>query len=261
MINTKKIFFIWLIFIGIFFGAYYFWYEKEVQIVTIEPEAGPIKVRPEEPGGIVIPNTDSLIYNQEIFNKKRIQLLPDPEEPINIPRPVLDNSLEQVIYTDSIDDILNNLERYEKLYNELGSNTDLTNDEVQNGIIESIRTQEVAVNEPINSEKEKEVNPYDLEIQKATTKRRWIKNNINQNGYLVQLGVAFNENDASHKWQLIKKKHNKLLGKREMILQKGQGSNGKFFYLIMTGYYESFSDAKYVCRQLIAQKQSCIITK
>ena len=51
MTNTKKIFFIWLILIGSFFSAYYFWYEKEVQIVTIEPEAGPTKIRPEEPGG------------------------------------------------------------------------------------------------------------------------------------------------------------------------------------------------------------------
>lgn len=259
MNNTKKIFLIWLIFIFVFLGAYYFLRQKEVQIVTIEPEVGPVKVKPEEPGGIVIPNTDSLIYNQEIFNKKRIQILPDPEEPINIPRPVLSNSSEQLIYTDSIDDILNNLERYEKLYSELDSKADLTDIEVQNGIVESTLDQEVAVNEQINSKKE--VNQYDLEIQKVTTKRRWVKNNISQNGYLVQLGVAFNENDASNKWQLIKKKHNKLLGKREMILQKGQGSNGKFFYLIMTGYYESFSDAKYVCRQLIAQKQSCIITK
>lgn len=259
MTNTKKIFFIWLIFIGAFFGAYYFWYEKEVQIVTIEPEVGAIKVRPEEPGGIVIPNTDSLIYNQEIFNKKRIHLLPDPEQPINIPRSVVDNASDQLIYSDSIDDILNNLERYEKLYNELASKADLTDVEAQNGIIEYTIEREVAVNEQINSEKE--VNPYDLEIEKAPTKRRWTRNNTQQNGYLVQLGVAFNENDASTKWQLIKKKHNKLLGKREMVLQKGQGSNGKFFYLIMTGYYESFSDAKYVCRQLIAQKQSCIIVK
>lgn len=261
MTNTKKIFLIWLIFISIFFGAHYFWHEKEVRVVTIEPAVGPIKVRPEEPGGIVIPNTDSLIYNQEIFNKKRIQLLPDPEEPINIPRPVLDNTSDQLIYTDSIDDILNNLERYEKLYNEISNNADLTDDAAQSGIVESSETAELAVNDQVTAEKEKAVNPYDLEIQKATTKRRWTKNNINQNGYLVQLGVAFNENDAANKWQLIKKKHNKLLGKREMILQKGQGSNGKFFYLIMTGYYESFSDAKYVCRQLIAQKQSCIITK
>lgn len=261
MTNTKKIFFIWLILIGSFFSAYYFWYEKEVQIVTIEPEAGAAKIRPEEPGGIVIPNTDSLVYNQEIFNKKRIQLLPAPEEPINIPRPILDNSSDQLIYTDSIDDILNNLERYEKLYSESSSNADLTDSEGQNGIPESVPTNEIAVNEQINSEDQTGINPYNLEIQKATTKRRWTKNSVNQNGYLVQLGVAFNENDASNKWQLIKKKHSKLLGKREMILQKGQGNNGKFFYLIMTGYYESFSDAKYVCRQLIAQKQSCIITK
>lgn len=259
MKNTKKIFLIWVTFIFVFFGGYYSLYKQPIQIITIEPDIGQTKVKPEEPGGIVIPNTDSLIYNQEIFNKKRIQLLPEPEDPINIPRPVLSNSPEQLIYTDSIDDILNNLEIYEKLHTELSSENDLTDEAAQGRIAEPIIPEEVALQ--MSAEKEKVLSSDDLEIQKATSNRRWTKNNINNNGYLIQLSVAFNESDASQKWQLIKKKHNKLLGKKEMILQKGQGSNGKFFYLIMTGYYESFSDAKYVCRQLIAQKQNCIITK
>ena len=197
MKNTRKIFLIWLIFIFVFLGGYYLLYKQPVQIITIEADVGPVKVRPEEPGGIVIPNTDSLIYNQEIFNKKRIQLLPEPENPINIPRPVLSNSSEQLMYTDSIDDILNNLERYEKLYTELSSENDLIDDAAQSRIAESIRLEDV--DSQISAEKEKAINPDELEVQKVTTNRRWTKNNINHNGYLVQLSVAFNEMDASQK--------------------------------------------------------------
>ncbi|MCP5370080.1 MAG: SPOR domain-containing protein [Rickettsiaceae bacterium] len=267
MKNTKKIFVIWLIFIGTFLMLYHFLSQKEVQIITIEAQIGPTKIRPEEPGGIVIPNTDSLIYNQESFNKKTIKLLPSPENPIEIKRVKLAAPSEGIIYNDSIDDILNNLEYYEKLYSELADQSDQSEQDEDNNIITptNLVAEKHNLDNLDNVKKSIKLSGSDLEIEQAVSKRRQFtnvnKNNPGKSGYLIQLGVAFNENDAQNKWQLIKKKHYKLLSDNEMILQKRQGTNGKFFYLIMSGYYGSFKDAKYICRQLIAQKQSCIITK
>ena len=58
----------------------------EVPLIKAEP--GPTKKRPEEPGGMTIPNPDKLVYeamSNEVGEAKVERLLPPPEEPLPPP--------------------------------------------------------------------------------------------------------------------------------------------------------------------------------
>ena len=43
---------------------YYLNYFYDEEIVTLIPDEGNIKIKPKDPGGMVIPNSDSLVYEK-----------------------------------------------------------------------------------------------------------------------------------------------------------------------------------------------------
>ena len=65
----------------------------EAQVPLIAASAEPWKVRPDEPGGLEIPNRDALIYetlNTADPEEGPERILPPPEEPLSPPRPAAD---------------------------------------------------------------------------------------------------------------------------------------------------------------------------
>ena len=63
---------------------------SEVAAPLIKPK-GPLKIPPESPGGVEVPNRDKFVYsqleNREIDDRKVERLLPPPEQPKEPPRP------------------------------------------------------------------------------------------------------------------------------------------------------------------------------
>ncbi len=60
------------------------------EVPLIRADEGPIKKRPEDPGGMAIPNQDKLVYEalRGIEGEERVEiLLPPPEEPLPAPTP------------------------------------------------------------------------------------------------------------------------------------------------------------------------------
>ncbi len=60
------------------------------EVPLIRADEGPIKMRPEDPGGMAIPNQDKLVYEalRGIEGEERVEiLLPPPEEPLPAPTP------------------------------------------------------------------------------------------------------------------------------------------------------------------------------
>ena len=63
---------------------------KTAQLPLIEADDGPTKIRPEDPGGLAIPNQDKLIYEAldgDGAEETVERLLPPPEEPLPQPEP------------------------------------------------------------------------------------------------------------------------------------------------------------------------------
>jgi len=55
------------------------------QLPVIGPDAGPVKVVPDNPGGVTVPDQDKVILNGNTAQPKVEQLLPPPENPVASP--------------------------------------------------------------------------------------------------------------------------------------------------------------------------------
>ena len=231
-------------------------YSKE--IATLEPEQGAIKIKPKDPGGMVIPHSDSLVYEKikkGAIRQRKVNLQPDPEFPINMNRIPETKSK----FVDSIEDILANIEYYEAQL--LDDDLDKENEEhiLPNNLLVRIDEQET------EADKSLFVSGTRLQIIRALESRyKRLDTNIlseNQDGYKIQLSSAYSLSDAKKQWLIIKRKHDKIIKNANLITKKVEGKNERIFFLVMAGTYSSLNHAKLVCRKLAARKQNCIITK
>ncbi len=239
---------------GLFF---YFKIQNSREIVTLSPDEGEIKKKPDDPGGIIIPNSESLVYEklQKFVEKNRkINILPEPEAPIDLGRKVEDSP---VIYLDSIDEILANIEYYDETED---NNLAITQELVVPKIIKSSVV--------VDSEEEKQkidIPGTGLNIIKSSDNRFKVTEvnigSAEDEGYKIQLTTAFSEGDAKKLWQEITKRHSKVLNGANLITKKVDGKNEHIFYLVMAGTYPSLNHAKLVCKRLASRRQNCIVTK
>ncbi|RTK92135.1 MAG: SPOR domain-containing protein [Rickettsiales bacterium] len=248
-----------VIIVGSFASYYYLHKKSKSEIITIAPDTDLIKKKPEDPGGIVIPNSDSLVYEKlqsGVKKNRKINILPSPEEPIIINN--LAENDDSVISLDAIDEILSNSEYYD-VY---------TNDEASNNINEYVipnilKNQSNETNEEVD---DKILIPSSmLNITKSQDNYfNFNDNNVIKNenyGYKIQLSVASSEEDAKVHWQRIVNNHYKILGNANLITKRIEGANNRIFYMILAGTYPSLNHAKLVCKKLISRKQNCIVIK
>ena len=235
----------------------YFYPSNTVDVITLLPDDLETKKKPNDPGGLVLPNSDSLVYERLKGGspiEKKINLLPEPEEPIEITR----KQEIKANILDSIDEILDNIEYYEDEYNSPEKNGVDNFDYVIPNVLlakDDDRLEENSIHVPGSN----------LNIIKALEgERKLIKANIidkNEKGYKIQLASAYSQNNAKKKWQSISQRHKKILKDANLIIKKIEGKNERIFFLVMAGSYPSLSHAKLLCKQLSKRKQNCIVTK
>ncbi len=76
-------------------GAWQYWGEKlmvdpDANIPLVRADEEPVKVQPENPGGMEVPDRDKLVYDRIEGNDERSsveRLLPPPESPMPLPEP------------------------------------------------------------------------------------------------------------------------------------------------------------------------------
>lgn len=226
-------------------------------VVILQPDDSETKKKPKDPGGLVLPNSDSLVYEslkKGKYSEKKINLLPDPEEPLEIIR----KQEVKAKLLDSIDEILDNIEYYENEYIAL-EKEDIENSEY---IIPNIL---LAKDDSKLDENSIYVPGTSLNIMKALEGGHKIANynvvNEVEKGYKIQLASAYSQGDAMKKWKEISQKHRKILNDANLIIKKIEGKNERIFFLVMAGSYPSLSHAKLLCKKLSRRKQNCIITK
>lgn len=259
MLDKRKVAALIAIITLLIYLIYHAFFFHSKAIITLEADQSPTKKKPEDPGGIVLPNSDSLVYDKLQEPKKhKVNILPGPESPIEINR----RSEPEPQFVDSIDEILANIEYYE---NELLSGGHEDEDGVKTG--DSILPNKRQLKTDPESKDENIVPLEDSELRviKAEEDRYHIINYDNisaeDNGYKVQLTAAYSSADAVKRWKNISTKYGKILQNKRLITKKVNGSNDRIFFLVMAGVYSSSDEAKRVCRKLMAAKQHCIVVK
>ncbi|WP_341761875.1 SPOR domain-containing protein [Candidatus Tisiphia endosymbiont of Thecophora atra] len=264
--RTLLLLIIFSIISGITYLVYTNYSRNSGQVVTIYPDPSPTKIKPQDSGGIVIPNANNIIYEslQQKKTNKPVILQPEPEKPLNIAKQKLAESDEEL---DSIDTILFSIvetdqAKYEK--HKLSKDEEETETILPNIIKNDLVQKENLIEQKSVPIVQQSNNKAGLNVIKVTESHRKIDetqlNKSNQGGYKIQLASVKSESEANQEGERIKKKYAKILNNTVITIKKVQSDKGNFFYLILVGNYQSISQAKAICNKLSYNQQGCIIT-
>lgn len=202
------------------------------EVVSIAPTPTPVKVKPENPGGMIIPDQDKEIYtrlNQEDTPVKVERLFDVPEEQPVLP-PVVEEP-EVVPFAEIEPDSL----------------------EVET---EVVQPEEVAPVEEVKPapqpEKKVEPAPKKEPVKKETAvKDKW----------RVQLFSSSDKAKVEKTWKTILKKHKGLLSDTPMTIEKADIAGKGTFYRLKVGEFSTKQRATTLCQKLKKQKQDCFPVK
>ena len=219
----------------------------------IEADEGPTKKRPEDPGGLAIPNQDKLVYEAldgEGAEETVERLLPPPEEPLpqpEPPEPVVEAApLALVVEAEPA--------ATEPVADEAGEQTGIPALPPAELADESETTTEQAVVVPPppdppapEPEPEPEADPEPV----ATT-----------GNYLVQIASFRKIDDADTAWRRLVKKHGDLLSAYTARVERADlGAELGVFYRLRVGPMADQATAKSLCDKLKARDIDCLIVR
>lgn len=205
------------------------------EVPLVRADDSPTKIRPEEPGGMAIPDQDKLVYQAlggQGGEEKVERILPPPEEPIPLP-PDIEPAAGP-------------------------------------GAVPEPAVPEPAVSEPVvTSERVVKIPPPPETTAKntvvaavppvpaiATTPPSSGK------GYLVQLAALRSADAANEAWRRLAKANTDLLGAlRPKVVRADLGAEKGVFFRLRAGPLRNEAAAKGLCAELKARKLDCLVVR
>ena len=232
--RTKIMVAIGLIFCVTIFSWYYYEYKylPFQPIPLLKADEGPTRIKPEGTDGILIPNTDKMVYdNFTPFRTealKSVSIMPEPEQPMQIAK-----KEEQDVIEDIIGKILSAEETPQPA---------------------SVETQVAS-----QTSSAKTLNIVSIQKQDSSNTQHVASSKNGKNCYRIQLVSVRTAENAEVEWERLKKMHYKTLGRLPHFVQKMTLENG-IFYRLLAGEFTSFGQAKIICKKLIRLQQNCLVT-
>ena len=225
-------------------GAWYFYGQRlaggDDAAPLIRAAVGPVKVRPDNPGGMVVPDRDKLVYDrmQGLENRPVERLLPPPEVPLAPP----------------------GAETAEKAAPALTPPPAPAPESAARPT-----TKEVLAAKPPSPP------PPALEaaVKKLTTAtkpetlmaRATEPPKAQASVYRVQLAAVRTPERAREEWGRLQKKHSTLLGLLTMSLTRADLGTKGVFYRLRAGPLATQSAARELCDELAKRKVGCLIIR
>lgn len=259
---------LFLLILTLFFYKYFF-FKVDDGPVIIYPDLSVTKIKPsesQESSAI----TESTIYDNlkaKKFSARKINLLPEPEQPINIAvhSNYKDELKKDEHVVDSLDLIL--AEIMNNKQNEVAISNDIILPEIiaehekkpNNTTIELPKKEEIEI---IATEKEE--NYKNIKVIKVHENNKLYQNYATKkdnNHFKVQLASVKSEALGRLEGERIQKKHYKILGNLNITIQKIESEKKKIFHLVFAGPFADISRAKATCRKLASKGQTCIVAR
>ncbi len=240
---------------------------KEPGIPLIRAKPGPVKVRPENPGGLDVPNRDKLVYERMRGGdpEARVErLLPPPETPLAPPerKTVRQNAVPLSVPTPRR--ITGNKKAPQKLTAKVPSVADVN--KVQPPQTAPAPPKSEAPSRPFRGVKEAAQPKRTPEkktpkpVQKAKAEAKTIP--PAKAGYRVQLAAVRSPERAKQEWARLTKKHADLLGGFSLTVVKADlGPKKGIFYRLRAGPVPSEDAARKLCGLLAERKVGCLIVR
>ena len=214
--------------------------EQSDRIITISPTPEPVRVKPENAGGMNIPNQDKLIYNRTQAEMPKVeQLFPEPEKPvlpenmIPTPEPVVETKEEIPI---------------EKVKEEVS--------EIKVSPAVSSQEKVAPKTEVLSLESNQATIKEDTPQKKVETKQVSQKE-IAQN-WRIQLMSSPKKTTVEKAWNDISKKQKALLSNMSHTIVSAEIAGKGTFYRLQAGRFTTRDQAAALCTKLKAQKQDCV---
>lgn len=224
---------------------------KEEDLLVVEADSSPLKEKPEDPGGMKIPNQDKTVFetfsgNNEPAKVERI--LPPPEEPVS--------KRELTERTEIARKIHESIKPAEPYNSEEKPDFGISPD---NSAVEEVSTPNIKSEEVVLSEKQEEKPAIKEQEAEKTVQKPAPEAKISKqtSGVKVQLGAFSSESEARQNWTKIQKKFSSLSGKSPIIVRAEV--KGRVFYRLRVGGFGSVDEARKFCKSLSAKGQACII--
>lgn len=260
-------------------------------IPVIRAEASPVKVKPENPGGMNVPNQGRLVYGMVdgTATQPRVErLLPAGEKPVEVEE-VLTRSVPEAndVVTSTAPrgtaDVTSPSAPV-RLIPENGTPAAAQTGSVTAPVAQTapapvaptpppvVQTTEVAT-APAASEPKPEPEPKPTPAPKAPTPKPIAKaspapaapaanNGDISNSYRIQLAAARSEKAVKSEWDKLQRRNKDLLGALQLQVTKiDLGSTKGTFYRLRAGPLTSSSQAKALCERLKQRKLGCLVVK
>ncbi len=227
--------------------------EPGIPLITAEP--GPVKVRPDDPGGLDVPNRDKLVYERMRggnLGGRVERLLPPPETPLVPPKRKTVPAPRQIAETEKPPKKVTAVVPSAADVNKVKPPTPAPPPPKSANPTQSFKTLKEA--EPV-----KKV-PEPAEKAKAVEKEK-IKGGPKA-GYRVQLAAVRSQERAKQEWARLTKKHSDLLGGFSLTVVKADlGPKKGIFYRLRAGPVPSEDAARRLCTLLAKRKVGCLIVR
>ena len=213
------------------------------EIVTITATTEPVKVRPEQPGGMNIPDQDKLVYNRirsNNVNTKVESLFPEPEQPVMPTILAIENNAPTSDFV---------------AMEEVKSFDPLT---------EAPAAQPGSVSEPVvvpqPAPKIEEV-PLKPVTETPKVAQKTTPKTTSGDTWTAQLMSSSNKQTVEKAWPQILAKNKALLSNMSHQITKADIPGKGTFYRLRVGSFKTRDMANALCKKLKAKKQDCIPAK
>jgi cell division septation protein DedD len=218
--------------------------ESTREAPIIKADDRPLKVRPDEPGGMEVPNRDMLVYRRlEGANEKQAveRLLPEPEQPVSPPRPVAKPEPKSELLPSQSPQ---NPERLEDSPPAIPP-VKPTSEPVSESRSSPAETAAVATGEL----KAPETGTSTPAVAQAT------------GAFQIQLAALRSQEQARGFWNQLRGKYAQILTELDPnVVQADLGDKG-VIYRLRAGPIGSEDEAKTICDALKAHKTDCLVVR
>ena len=223
---------------------------EETEIVVISPTPTPVKVLPENPGGLNIPDRDKVVYNRsaEMTPAPVVEsLFPEPEQPV-LPSEVIEpENKEEVTLVSNEEDIVmapqEETEVVEMKMDETVLETEeplpVKDEPTQETPVKDVVIEQPAVVQPVKIEKKKANGPI----------------------WRAQLLSSASKAKVESSWKQIAQKQKTLLSDMPYQIISATIPGKGTFWRLQVGEFNSKEQVVNLCAKLKKKKQDCIPVK
>lgn len=214
----------------------------ENEIVVISPTPVPVKVLPENPGGLNIPDRDKVVYERkEVTEPVPVveNLFPEPEQPVLPTATIEPESKEEVVALPEIKEEVAEIK--------------------EQPIVEEVpEVEQPAVVEP---PAEKVEEPAKIQPQETQSVEK--KEVVPQSAVVwrAQLLSSSDKKKVENSWKAISKQHTALLSDMPYQIISATIPGKGTFWRLQVGEFSSKEMANNLCAKLKKKKQDCIAVK